>query len=307
MHANVTRRDALRRLTLLTCPAWVPLLGCAGRHDLAPTYWLNWRKERFQDIAGPNGWATLAGLHWLEAGDSTVGTDSTSGIRLPEGTAVPRVGVFTRKEDRVGFTAEPGVEVTLRGRPVDRIELKSDVDGAADALEVGRLKFWVIARGDRRGIRVRDPESPVRLGLKEIPVYRYSEAYRVMARFEPYDPPRKLTIADVTGGSKEEVCPGALVFRLGKQEYRLDALDDTEAGDLLVLFRDGTSGRQTYGGGRFLHARKPMGGGGIELDFNRAYNPPCAFTPYATCPVPPRQNWLEVDIPAGEKDPGLRS
>ncbi len=213
--------------------------------------------------------------------------------------------MFTRKDDRVGFTADPGVEVTLRGKPVDRIELKSDVDGSADALEVGRLKFWVIARGDRRGIRVRDPESATRRALKEIPVFRYREAYRVMARFEPYLPERTLRIADVTGGSSDEVCPGALVFRLEGQEYRVDALDDTEAGDLFVIFRDGTSGRQTYGGGRFLHVRKPMGGGSIEMDFNRAYNPPCAFTPYATCPVPPRQNWLGVDIPAGEKDPRI--
>jgi uncharacterized protein (DUF1684 family) len=301
MDGRVTRRSALGRIAALGLPCLILAGGCAGRTDLEPTSWLSWREERFNEVAGPNGWAALAGLHWLNSGASSIGTDPSCDIRLPEGTAPPRVGTVTRDGDSVVFEAEPRAGVTLKGAPVDRLVLKSDVGGSQDILHAGRLRFWLIARGDRRAIRVRDPESPVRRAIREIPVFGYSEAYRVRARFEPYDPPRTLTIADVTGGSSEEICPGAFVFELGGRLLRLDALEDADAGDLFVIFRDLTSGRQTYGGGRFLHVQRPRPGESIDLDFNRAYNPPCAFTAFATCPVPPRQNWLPVAVPAGER------
>lgn len=256
------------------------------------------------DIAGPDGWASLAGLHWLKEGEQWVGARGDVPVKLPLGSAPNVVGALRLEQGKVWFTPVPGIRVMLRGYAVTQErELASDVDGAPDILEVGRVKFWILHRGDRRGVRVRDPESPARTSFESLPVFLYHPGYRVTARFEPYTPARTLQVADVTGGSSPETCPGALVFRLHDQELRLDVIEDAEANDFFVLFRDSTSGKETYGGGRFLHVRKPGESGEVEIDFNFAYSPPCAFTAYATCPVPPRQNWLPVPVKAGEKKP----
>jgi uncharacterized protein (DUF1684 family) len=167
--------------------------------------------------------------------------------------------------------------------------------------ETRETYIQILHRGDRRGVRVRDPEAPERTAFTDIRVFTYNPGYRVKARFEPYQPVRKLSVSDITGGVAEETCPGALVFQLHEQEVRIDVIEDTDANDFFLLFRDATSGKETDGGGRFLHVNRPDASGEVDVDFNKAYNPPCAFTPYATCPVPPRQNWLPVPIKAGEK------
>lgn len=279
-------------------------IGCRTRLAPAPTSWHAWRERRSVDIAGPDGWASIAGLFWLQEGEQWVGARGDVPVKLPMGSAPNVVGTFRLERGTVRFTPVPGVRVMLRGYAVTaEKELATDVDGAPDILEVGRVKFWILHRGDRRGVRVRDPEAPERINFKEIPVFTYHPAYRVTARFEPYTPPRTLQVADVTGGSNEETCPGALVFQLHEQEVRLDVIDDPEANDFFLLFRDATSGKETYGGGRFLHVRRPNDAGEVDIDFNLAYSPPCAFTAFATCPVPPRQNWLPVPIKAGERKP----
>jgi len=278
--------------------------GCQTRLAPPPADWQAWRERRAQDIAGPDGWASLAGLFWLQEGEHWIGARGDVAIHLPPNSAPNVVGTLRREGGRVWFTPVPGVRTMLRGYAVTaERELVTDIDGSPDILECGRVKFWILHRGDRRGVRVRDPEAPERLAFRDIPVFLYNPGYRVTARFEPYQPVRKIEVADVTGGKSEENCPGALVFTLHDQEVRLDVIDDAEANDFFLIFKDATSGKDTYGGGRFLHVPRPNDLGEVQIDFNRAYNPPCGFTPFATCPVPPRQNWLSVPIKAGERKP----
>jgi uncharacterized protein (DUF1684 family) len=169
-------------------------------------------------------------------------------------------------------------------------------------LDVGSYTLIVIARGGRTGLRVRDRESAARRRFKGIAYFPASASYRFRARFVPFGTPRTATVVNVLGDAVDFVSPGQLVFELGGQEHRLDALYETaEKKDLWVIFRDRTSGGTTYPAGRYLHAPLPRAGE-VDLDFNLAYNPPCAFTAFATCPIPPRQNWLKVAIEAGEKD-----
>jgi len=290
------------RIVVLALGLLLVFSGCQTRLAPAPADWPLWRERRMQDIGGPDGWTSLAGLFWLQEGEQWVGSRGDVPIRLPMGSAPTVVGTLKREGEKVWFTPVPGVRVMLRGYAVTaEHEMVTDVDNAPDILEVGRVKFWILHRGDRRGVRVRDPEAPERTAFTDIRVFIYNPGYRVKARFEPYQPVRKLPVADITGGVTEETCPGALVFQLQDQEVRIDVIEDTDANDLFLLFRDATSGKETYGGGRFLHVNRPDASGEVDVDFNKAYNPPCAFTPYATCPVPPRQNWLSVPIKAGEK------
>ncbi len=262
-----------------------------------------WRATRAKSIGGPDGWAALAGLHWLAEGPQTIGTNPTCNLRLPAGSAPGLVGTLTRTGPRVGFEAAQGVEVQLRDVRIGRIDLKSDAGGTPDELGVGRIRFWLLERGDRRAVRVRDPESPERQAFRGIRTHPFDPHWVIPARFQPTVPPRRVRIDDVTGGAAWETVAGTLVFEIRGQPCRLDALEDREEKDLWILFGDATSGRTTYGAGRFLHVPMPGSDGRVSIDFNRAYNPPCAFTPFATCPIPPRENWLRVAIPAGEMAP----
>jgi hypothetical protein len=169
-------------------------------------------------------------------------------------------------------------------------------------LEVGTYTLSVIARAGRLGLRVRDRESAARKGFRGISGFPVASRYRVSAQFVPFDPPKTATVINVIGDAVDFVSPGQLVFTLDGVEHRLDAVYETpEKKDLWLIFRDRTSAVSTYPAGRYLHAPLPVDGR-VDLDFNVAYNPPCAFTEFATCPIPPKQNWLKVAIEAGEKD-----
>lgn len=280
------------------------LAGCANKplsHAEAPPEWLAWHAIRHESIGGTNGWATLAGLHWLCEGTNTAGTDPHGDIVFPADRGPVRAGVFVRTSKSVQFIAGPNVAAQVDGQPVAQTALRSDESGKPSVLELGGLRMFVIVRGERVGLRVKDPLAPTRLNFHGLEYFPYDARFRVEARFESYQPPKRTPFADVTGVTTEESCPGALVFTLNGRELRLDALEDKEAGDLFLIFRDTTSGKSTYGSGRYLHAPLPDDQGRVVLDFNFAYNPPCAFTDFATCQLPPRQNWLPVALPVGEK------
>jgi uncharacterized protein (DUF1684 family) len=161
------------------------------------------------------------------------------------------------------------------------------------------VTFHVVDRGERIGLRVRDAASPARLHPPVLEYLPIDPTWRVRARLDPYDPPRRLLVADYTGGVQEQVAPGALVFEAAGQPLRLDAFD--AGNELFVIFADPTNAGETYGAGRYLYTAKPDAEGWVWVDFNRSYSPPCAFTPYATCPLPPPQNRLRVRVEAGEK------
>lgn len=257
-----------------------------------------WHQQRLARLTAPDGWLTLVGLHWLEQGDSVIGSDPAAAVRLPAG-APARVGVLTRKGMEVSLRVEPGVEVTYDGVRFEGGPFRSHAKGTPDVLAVGQVTFQVIERGERVGIRVKDAGATARAGFPGIERYPARSAWRVEARLVRSKAPRTIAIPTVLNTIEQMPSPGTLVFTLQGREHRLDPVLEEGSDQLFILFGDQTNRDATYGAGRFLYAT--LEGDRAVLDFNRAYNPPCAFSPYATCPLPPRQNKLKVRIEAGEK------
>jgi uncharacterized protein (DUF1684 family) len=244
-----------------------------------------WRQARAAALQAEGGWLTVAGLFWLHEGANAFGKDPANEIVLPDGPA--QAGVF---ELRAG-----AVSVTMKAEGTHR-ELKPD---SADVVKVGRLSLLPIRRGDRLGIRLKDPDSAARKAFHGLDYFPASEAYRVTARWVAE--PREIPILNVLGQTESSQCPGYAAFRIGGTDVRLyPILESPDAQELFYIFRDQTSGRETYPAGRFLYSPLPKDGQ-VVLDFNKAVNPPCAFTDYATCPLPPPENRLPVRIEAGEK------
>jgi uncharacterized protein (DUF1684 family) len=260
-----------------------------------------WRADREARLMADGGWLTVAGLFWLEEGQHRFGTDPAADIVLPEGSAPAKAGLFERKGDRVTVTLQPGVGGRVSGQPVAGVvALRPDSSGASDVLEMGALSLNVIERGGRYGIRLKDRNNPARKSFTGLKWFDVKEDYRVEARWVPYPQPKPVKVPNVLGRSETMPSPGYAEFTLAGKVVRLDAvLEGPDAEELFIIFRDQTSGEQTYGAGRFLYADLPKGST-VVLDFNKAYNPPCAFTPYATCPLPPPQNRMPVRVEAGE-------
>jgi uncharacterized protein (DUF1684 family) len=268
--------------------SWI--LWLAGLALLAATDYQSeiaaWRRAREANLKAEGGWLSLAGLFWLNEGANSFGTDPANRIALGDGPA--RAGVFELHDGKV--------TVLQDGRTR---ELKPD---SADAVTAGRLSLFVIQRGGKYGIRLKDPESQARRKFHGLSYWAAREEYRVTARFTPA--PREIPITNVLGQTEPMKCPGYVTFRLVGRQLRLyPVLEEPQAKELFFIFRDRTSGKETYGAARFLDSELPREGQ-VVLDFNRAYNPPCAFTPYATCPLPPLENRLPVRIEAGEKKYG---
>lgn len=259
-----------------------------------------WREQREARLKADGGWLTVAGLFWLHEGANRFGTDASNDIVLPPGSAPTRAGEFQFHEGKTAVSVLPGVTVTAEGKPITWMDLQSDAAGKPDLLALGSLTMQVIQRGERYGIRLKDMNSRFRkefTGLRWFPI---KGSYRLNAKWVPYDPPKEISVPTILGTTEKMPCPGAAVFTLDGQELRLEpVLEEPDAKDLFFIFRDGTAGVETYPSGRFLYADLPKEGG-IVLDFNKAYSPPCAFTPYATCPLPPAQNQLAARIEAGE-------
>lgn len=257
------------------------------------------RADRIAELKSDEGWLTVAGLFWLQAGDNAAGSASGNALVLPKG-APAHLGVFRLADGRVTFTAAPGAAVTAAGKPVTTTVLDPRT-GEKEALAVGGLRMFLIRRGDRYGIRLRDMNSRMRQSFAGLTYFPLDEHLRVTAKYVPYDTPHTIPIPNVLGQTPEMVSPGYVTFTIGGQPLRLEPVYETdEKKDLFFIFKDPTSRDATYPAGRFLHAPLPANGT-VTLDFNLAYNPPCAFTDFATCPLPPKQNQLGVRIEAGEK------
>jgi uncharacterized protein (DUF1684 family) len=241
-----------------------------------------WRRAYEASLKADGGWLTVTGLFWLKPGNNTFKAD-------------PSVGVFEFRGGKTLLRVAPGLDATVNGKRVTSAELRPDVD----VVTAGRLTMYVIQRGDRYGIRVKDQDSRARREFKGLHWFPVNEAYRVTARFVPYNPPKQIPIPNVLGQVEEMPSPGYVAFKLQGKEYRLDPVAEGSK-ELFFIFRDLTSSKETYPSGRFLTTDMPKDGR-VVLDFNKAHNPPCAFTPYATCPLPPKQNALQVSIEAGEK------
>jgi len=259
-----------------------------------------WRQERETGLRSNTGWLTVAGLFWLKEGTNRFGTDPSADIVLPPGTAPAFAGVFELKDGVTKVRVETGATVTSSGRAVIEMDLQDDETGDPTLLALGDLTMFVIQRDGKHGIRLKDKNSQ-RLkeftGLKWYPV---KPGFRITGTWTEYDPPKQIPVVNVVGQTKNQPCPGYVTFTVNGETVRLEPIQDSpDDRELFFIFRDGTSGETTYPPGRFLYADSPVEGK-VVLDFNKAVNPPCAFTPFATCPLPPPQNRLKVKIEAGE-------
>jgi len=257
-----------------------------------------WHQKRVANLTAEDGWLSLVGLHWLEEGDNRLGSAEDNDFIFPAGTPA-HIGTLTRKGTQVTFTLQPGVTVTRGGQPFSGGAVGTS-ESPADILGLGPLRFYLIPRGDKMGLRVKNPEAPARKQFHGIPTWPVSAAWRIEGRFEPAASPRKLAVPTVLGTVEDMNSPGTLVFQVNGQEYRLDPVLESDSGPFFVIFGDLTNRTESYGAGRFLYVDPPKDGR-VVLDFNRAYNPPCAFSPYATCPLPPSRNRLKLSVEAGEK------
>jgi len=258
-----------------------------------------WHQERWASLKSEDGWLTLVGLFWLKEGENKFGSDKANDIVLSKSDA--HSGVFVLKNGVVRIETSPKTGVTSEGKPVSSLELKSDVDGSPTVLHLGSMSLQIIKRGDRLGLRVKDQENPDRLNFQNTQFYPADLKWRIEAHFEAYNPPKPVSITNVLGMESGEASPGAVVFEVDGQPYRLDAITEMGETKYFMIIADKTSGKETYPAGRYLYVDPPDDGGLIVIDFNKAYSPPCAFTKFATCPLPPRQNRLPFAIAAGEK------
>lgn len=256
----------------------------------------HWREQMERSLRAETGWLALAGLFWLVPGVNRVGSDRSNQIVLPD-SAPASLGSFTLQDSQVTFTADPGASVTINGEPAATATLRSDREDTPDLVATGSLAMHVIQRGERYGIRLRDANHPARERFAGRRWFAVQDAYRISATFVPYEPPKPVTITNILGDTSDELSPGYVEFTLHGQQCRLEA-SSAQRG-LFFVFRDQTSGIQSYPAARFLVTAPPEHGR-VLLDFNRAYSPPCAFTPYATCPLPSPHNHLPVAVEAGE-------
>jgi uncharacterized protein (DUF1684 family) len=255
---------------------------------------LKWHEERQAKLRADDGWLTLAGLFWLQEGENKFGSADSNEIVLPK-SAPAIAGSLVFKQGKVSLHLTPGTQITLNGKPAQDVELHPD----SDKLQSDTVTMYVIKRGEKTGVRIKDKNNKARQEFKGLSYYKTDPKLRIVANFIPYDPPKKIGIPTVLGTVEQEPSPGRAEFVIAGKKLSLEPVEE-DADTLFFIFKDQTAGSETYGAGRFLYTPRPKDRK-VVLDFNKAENPPCAFTPYATCPLPPPQNRLAIPIRAGEK------
>ena len=255
-----------------------------------------WKGNLIEDLK--QEWLPLAGLFWLKPGENSFGTDAKNAIVFPKGPA--HAGSFALQGQVVTVKLAPGVNAVIAGKPATTAELQPDTADNPTVVELGNLRFHAIIRGERIGIRLKDLDSDAVRQFRGAQFFPLDLSYRVTASFLPSDGKQTVEVPNVLGDVSPTPIAGTAVFKLNGQELKLTDLGGDAAKGLFFVFSDPTSKTDTYPGGRFLKTG-PVTNGTVVLDFNRAYNPPCAVTPYATCPLAPKENRLSVAIPAGEE------
>lgn len=275
-------------LTLVLALVWDQSAPATAADSASPAYAreiTDFRAHREAEINSDDGWITLVGLHWLKPGENRVGSDPSFEVPLPA-TAPKRVGVILLDKGTTRFLPAAGIRLKEAALLPDK-----------DVLRIGRIAFFLIEREGRLAVRVKDNDGEARRTFTGLRWYQADTDWKIDGRFTPY-PERHTITFDTSAGVKEVMeSPGYVSFFKNGREFRLDPVWDEDK--LFFVFRDQTSGKSTYGGARFLYA-EPAKNGVISLDFNKAVNPPCVFTPYATCPLPPPQNRLAMEVTAGE-------
>ena len=301
------RQEALLAVSLISLLLSMHGCGKPGSAPDADAYRKeiqDWQATRLARLTRDDGWLTLCGLFWLKEGENTFGSDSSNAIIFPPGKAPKRAGSIWLEQGIARLETRPGAEVKSKDSVVHSMILHSDAEGVSDLkiLTIGTLSFYLIKRGDQIGVRVKDKENPARLNFKGLDYFPIDPKWRIEAKFEPFKPPKILAIATMIGTTEYDTCPGALVFEVDGKEHRLEPVYESgNEKQYFIMFSDETSGKETYAVGRQLYAELPDARGIVILDFNKAYNWPCVFTEFATCPIPPRQNHLPFRVEAGEK------
>lgn len=260
----------------------------------------DWRAARVERLQAPGGWTSLVGLHWLKDGPQSVGSGKDNDVVLAVGPKV--LGKVTLKRGKARIELDRAATATIDGKPAKAAELRDDSKGKPTTVAFGTASFYVIERGGKYALRVKDSEAATRKHFAGIDGFPIDASWRIEAKWTPSKGKRTLDVPNVLGAVEKMTVPGEATFTRGGKTYKLlPVLETPDAKELWFIFADRTSGKQTYGAGRFLYADMPGKDGKVVIDFNKAYNPPCAFTPHATCPLAPPENRLDLAVTAGEK------
>ena len=258
-----------------------------------------WRQQRLARLTAPNGWLSLVGLEWLKDGVNKVGSAKDNDIVLASAPA--HLGAITLHGGKAVIALDAAAAATIDGERKSAAELLDDSAPKPTVVAFGTANFYLVRRGDKWGLRVKDTEAPTRKHFAGLDYFDIDPSWRIEAKWEPYDPPREVEEANIIGQVDKVIVPGAAVFERGGKTFRVEPVIETPGDtELFLVFADKTSGKETYGAARFVYTEAPKDGK-VVIDFNKAYNPPCAFTPYATCPLPTAQNRLSTRVTAGEK------
>jgi uncharacterized protein (DUF1684 family) len=290
--------ESMKQTSLLLAALSVSLASALAQTDYVKEI-EKWRSDRETTLKKETGWLTVAGLFWLKEGINTVGAGENFDVRLTDNFKKGKFGEIEFKNGAAALKVEKGVEAQSEGKDISTIDLVSDEKGKPTEIRTGTQTFFLIKREERFGIRLKDSNSEARRNFKGLHWFPVDESWKVTARFEPFPEPKEIAVPNVLGGNFKMKSPGMLKFTLKGKEYSLQPVDEGD-GTLFIIFRDKSSESETYKSGRFLYADQPVNGEAV-LDFNKAENPPCAFTPFATCPLPPPGNSVEVEVKAGEK------
>jgi uncharacterized protein (DUF1684 family) len=261
-----------------------------------------WHRERIERLKKDNGWLNLVGLYWLDEGENSFGSGPLNKIVFPKDKAPAYIGIIILKNGKASIRINDGIDVKSSGKQVSELNLVSDSANNPTELALGSLRWVLISRSGKYGIRLRDLNAPLVKNFEGIETYPVNEDWRFKAKFEPYNSPKIIPISTIIGTVENDTVPGEIVFEISDTQYKLEPIK--EGNELFIIFADKTNGSETYGAGRFLYASIPDCSGNVDLDFNKAYNPPCSFTKFATCPLPPKQNHLNIEVTAGEKSYG---
>lgn len=298
----------MRLRILIMANTLLVLIACVASNptpDSTPTPYENeiseWHETRNARLNQPDGWLTLTGLFWLEQGENSFGAASTNNLTFTGNDVPPMMGYLVLTGDSVSFQSIAGIQVAVNDIVVERVGLKSEATGNPDMLSWGSLTWYIIERGDRIGVRLKDSAHPNYVNFKPTELFPINEKWRVPATLVPSDSTTMVEIINVLGDASPNPSPGKLYFEIDGQMHTLSPLGEAGDANYFIIFGDASNGRSTYGAGRFLVIPAVDKNNQTIIDFNKAYNMPCVFSPYATCPLPPEENLLSVSIEAGER------
>ncbi len=291
---------AIKKIYLIIMTGLITTCASTSSHTDAI---MEWRGDRHASLQRSNGWLTLIGLYWLQEGDNSFGSDPSNTVLFPETSMPAQGGIISLSDSAVTISVNDGVGVTDSGAVVTTMEMLADVTGTPTILSLGTLTFYVIKRNEGYGIRIKDSASEALANFTGLDYFPISEQWRIEATFKP-NPGGALamTIPSFQGPDQIMESPSVLEFTIEAENYRLNVFAEAGDEEYFIIFADATNGPETYGGGRFLYIPVADENGAVDLDFNLAYSPPCVFTPFATCPLPPMENRLPFRVEAGEKN-----